>query len=292
MKKSIALVFLFISTSISTSFGQLTPAGATPTLEELTIIFDKMMVAIKNIKTIKFRMVKNERYDGKVVESEQTCKQNVKPLKIYMHLTKGPNSGSEVLYVKGENGGKAYVSAGKWVPTLSLDPYGSLVNQKQRHTMFQLGFAFTGDLINHAYQTYKSKAAEYSSYGGIIKWSGRDVYKITLNNKGYKIFDYTVKKDENLIRIARRLKLDEYNLLELNPSLDDYFDIKEGQVIKIPSSFTKTVLMYVDTKTFLPVYQKMTDLKGMVGEYEYHDVIINPVMKADEFSKDFSDYGF
>lgn len=114
MKKLIALISLLISTNITTSFAQLTPAGATPTMEEMTIIFEKMMTAIKNIKTVKFRMVKNERYEGKIVESDQICKQRVKPLKIYMHLTKGPNSGSEVLYVKGENSGKAYVSAGAW----------------------------------------------------------------------------------------------------------------------------------------------------------------------------------
>jgi LysM repeat protein len=158
--------------------------------------------------------------------------------------------------------------------------------------MFQLGFAYPGDLINDAYNKYKSKAGEYSTYGGIIKWDNRDVYKITLDNKEYKIKDYTVLAGEDLIKIARKLKLDEYNILELNPSISSYTSVKAGQVIKIPETFTKLVIMYVDTKNFLPVYQKMTDLKGMVGEYEYHDLIVNPAISDEEFTKGFKEYSF
>lgn len=72
------LVLLFVTAGYSISFAQTTPKGDTPTLEELTVIFDKMMLAIKNVKTAKFRMVKNERYDGKIVKSDQLVKQHVK----------------------------------------------------------------------------------------------------------------------------------------------------------------------------------------------------------------------
>jgi outer membrane lipoprotein-sorting protein len=50
--------------------------------------------------------------------------------------------------------------------------------------------------------------------------------------------------------------------------------------------------MYVDTKTFLPVYQKMTDPMGVVGEYEYHDLIINSVIPEEEFTKEYKGYSF
>jgi LysM repeat protein len=291
MKKSIAIL-LIVSGWYSTSFAQLTPKGAVPTLEEMTIIFDKMMAAIKNVKTAKFRMVKNERYNGKIVYSDQLVKQNVNPLKIYMKITKGPNSGAEVLWIDGANHGDAYVNASSFLPTLSLNPRGSLVCEKQRHTIFELGFAYTGDLINDAYRRYKDKAAEYSTYGGIIKWDNRDVYKITLDNKGYHIKDYTVLSGEDLVKIARKYKLDEYNILELNPKLNSDYTVKAGTVIKIPDTFTKTVVMYVDTKTFLPVYQKMTDPMGVVGEYEYHDLIINSVIPEEEFTKEYKGYSF
>ncbi len=291
MKKSIVLL-LFFAVGYSKSYAQLTPKGDVPTLEEMTVIFEKMMESIKNVKTVKYRLVKNERYNGKIVQSEQIVKQQVPLTKIYMKILKGPNNGAEVLYVKGANNGSAYVNASSFLPTLSLDPLGSLVNEKQRHTMFQLGFAYPGDLINDAYNKYKSKAGEYSTYGGIIKWDNRDVYKITLDNKEYKIKDYTVLAGEDLVKIARKLKLDEYNLLELNPSISNYTSVKAGQVIKIPETFTKTVIMYVDTKNFLPVYQKMTDLKGVVGEYEYHDLIVNPAIPDEEFTKGFKGYSF
>lgn len=209
-----------------------------------------------------------------------------------MKITQGPNSGAEVLYVKGSNNGNAYVNASSFLPTLSLDPYGSLVNEKQRHTMFELGFSYVGDLLNDAYRRFKDKASEYAIYGGIIKWDNRDVYKITLDNKGYKISNYTVLPGEDLVKIARKLKLDEYNLRELNPAISSYTDVKAGQVIKTPDTFTKMVILYIDTKTFLPVYQQMFDLKGMASEYEYHDLIINSVIPEEEFTKTYKGYSF
>lgn len=291
MKKTLSILLLGF-TSITTVFAQADPVPNITSKEEMMIVFNKMTDAIKNVKTAKYRLIKNERYNGKIVQSNQMIKQNMDPLKVYMKIISGPNKGAEVLYVKGMNNGNAYVNAGSFIPTLNLDPLGILVNEKQRHTIFELGFAYTGDLIHDAYKKYKDKASEYVTYGGVIKWDNRDVYKFTLDNKEYKIKDYTVLPGEDLVKIARKLKLDEYNLLELNPSVSNYTSVKAGQVIKIPDSFTKTVIIYIDTKTYLPVYQKMMDLKGVVGEYEYHDLVINPVIPDEEFTEGYSGYSF
>lgn len=292
MKKMILLVAVtFIGLA---GKAQLTPAGETPTKEEFTVIYNKMLEAVKNAKYTKFRMVKNERYEGKIVKSNQICAVQNNPRKIYMNILEGPNSGTEILYVQGENDGDAYASAGKWVPTVSIDPYGSLARTKQRHTMFELGFEYTKEIIKHSYNAFINETitAENYQYGGIIKFDNRDVYSITLDNTNYKIYDYKVLAGEDIVKIARKLHLDEYGLLEMNPEVDDYDDVKEGQIIKVPSSFAKKVTMYIDTKTFMPVYQKISDLKGMIGEYEYHDVQINPVLKQGELTKDFDGYGF
>ena len=124
-----------------------------------------------------------------------------------------------------------------------------------------------------------------SKYDGIIQYEGSDCHKVTMIDKNYKIVDYTVLEGESLRKIAQKLLLDEYKLIELNGS-----SVEAGQVIKVPSTFCKEILVYVDVKTSLPMYMKVWDEIGMVGEYAYHNLIINPTFAADEFSEDGSMY--
>jgi outer membrane lipoprotein-sorting protein len=97
---------------------------------------------------------------------------------------------------------------------------------------------------------------------------------------------------EDIIKIADKLQLDEYTILELNPTIKNYTDVKVGQSILIPSTFAKTVVVYIDAKNFLPIYQKIIDSKGLVSEYEYHELIINPIISDEEFTKAYKGYSF
>jgi outer membrane lipoprotein-sorting protein len=267
--------------------------GPIPEMEEvLADMVEQMMTNIRAVKTAKYHLIKNERYEGKIIKSEQEIKQNVNPMKVYLKILKGPHSGTELVYVKGKNEDKALVSAGSVVPTISLSLFSPLVRDKQRHTLYELGFLYTGDLIYDSYLKYKDKAEEYTTYEGTIMFDNRTCHKVTLDNKEYKLKDYTVQEGENLIKIARRLKLDEYSLLEYNPSVKDYTAVKPGQVIKIPDTFCKKVIMYIDAKTFLPVYQKTFDQNGFVAEYEYRKLHVNILIPDKEFEKDYEGYGF
>jgi outer membrane lipoprotein-sorting protein len=260
--------------------------------EELGQLVEQMMTSVRGVKTAKFKFIKNERYEGKIIQSEQTVKLNVSPKKIYMKLLKGPHSGTELLYIAGQNENKALVSAGSFVPTISLSPYSSIVRDKQRHTIYELGFAYTADLIYDAYIKYKHKASEYAKYEGLVDFDGRKCHKITLDNKEYKLYDYTIKEGEDIIKIARRLKLDEYAILEYNPSIKGYTEVKAGQVVKLPPTFCKSTTMYVDVKSLLPVYQKCMDEKGVVAEYSYLNLQVNTTISDEEFTKGYKDYGF
>lgn len=293
MKKTL-LAVATIATFSTNSFAQ-NNFKVPETEEELGQLVEDMMKSIRAVKTAKFTFLKDERYEGKVIKSEQTVKLNVYPKKVYMKLIEGPHSGTELLYIDGKNENKAIVSAGSFVPNINLSPYSSLVTEKQRHTIYELGFLYTGDLIYDAFIKYKDKAKEYAKYEGLIDYDGRKCHKITLDNKEYRLIDYTVKKGDNLIGIARRNKLDEYSIKEYNKSLSSISvlsTLKEGQVIKIPNTFCKTVTMYVDARTLLPVYQKIYDQLGFVAEYQYRNLQINPTIAEEEFTKDYKGYGF
>jgi outer membrane lipoprotein-sorting protein len=65
-----------------------------------------------------------------------------------------------------------------------------------------------------------------------------------------------------------------------------------GKTLKVPSSYAKKSVLYIQKDTKIPVYQEMSDDKGLFEKYEYRDVVVNPKFADDEFTTSFSDYRF
>lgn len=254
-------------------------------------MFKKMMTTISGIKTLTFKLDKTERINGKMMPGSQDVKLNVTPHQCYL-LIHVPNKGAEVLYREGENKGNCRVNPNAFpYMTLNLDPDGDILRKDQHHSVKELGFKYTGDVLNYVYNKYKSKMDEYVTINGELVHDGRKCWNVTLENKEYKIENYTVLAGETILKIARKLRLDEYSLLELN-GIKSFDAVKAGQVIKVPNSMCKKIEMYVDQATCLPLYQKMFDDKGLMATYEYTKLKINPTFKAGELTEDFEGYKF
>ncbi|MBI1289404.1 MAG: DUF1571 domain-containing protein [Flavobacteriales bacterium] len=254
-------------------------------------IFRKMMESIQGIKTLSFHLDKTERIKGKMMPGSQDVKLNVKPFKVYLKV-QVPNKGAEVLYIEGENKGNAKVNPNAFpYMTLNLDPNGDILRKDQHHSVKELGFGYTGDLLNYVYNKYKDKINDYVTINGEVTYDGRKCWNVTLINKEYKIENYTVQPGEDILKIARKLRLDEYSLLELN-NIKDFDDVKAGQTIKVQNSLCKQIEMYIDMQNYLPLYQKLYDEKGLMAVYEYSNLKINPTFKPEEFSAEYSGYDF
>jgi LysM repeat protein len=254
-------------------------------------MFRKMMTTIDGIETLSFRLDKTERIKGKMMPGSQDVKLNVSPHRAYLKIHV-PNKGAEVLYREGENKGNCKVNPNAFpYMTLNLDPDGAILRKDQHHSVKELGFKYTGDLLNFVYNKYRSKMDDYVSINGDITYDGRECLIVTLTNKEYKIETYSVKAGEDIIKIARKLRLDEYALLELN-DIKDFDDIKAGQTIKVPNSLCKQIEMYIDKENYLPLYQKLFDEKGLMATYEYSNLKINPHFHADEFNAEYKEYDF
>lgn len=282
--KKMLLLLVVLSCAIQGALAQPMPAH--------TVLFDNMMASIANIKTLKFRLVKNERMmNGKMAPGDQEVKMQVAPFKCYLKIAQ-PNAGAEVLYVKGTNDNNALVNPNAFpYINLNLDPYGDILRKDQHHTIHELGFVYTGELLKDAHDRYKHKIDEFMKNEGIIKWNNRECYKIVLDNKEYQLLDYTVQPGEDLIKIARKKKVGEYNLLELN-GLKSYTSVKAGQVIKVPITYAKKIIVYIDKQTYLPIYQELYDTKGLMATYEYHNLVVNPAIADEEFTKGYKGYGY
>ena len=116
---------------------------------------------------------------------------------------------------------------------------------------------------------------------------------VIINNRDFGFKDYVVGDNESITSIARKFFIAEYMIVEKNPKFKDYFDIlKKGEVIKIPTWYCKSVIMYVDQLYLLPISMKILDEKGLFEEYNYHFLQVNPKFEPTEFTRTFKGYGF
>lgn len=285
MKKLVALILIGILITPAANIAQ------TPSKSKEEMI-SELISAMDNVKSLKFKLKKQERIKGKMEPGEQQVKMNVSPFKAYLKVAV-PDKDAEVLYVQGQRDGKALVNPAKFpYINLNLDPYGDILRDKQHHTIFELGFKYMSGVVKDSYKRFGDKVDEFVILEGEVNWSGRQCYKATIDNKDFAYVDYTVKKGEDVLDIAKKHFVSEYMILEINKGVDDYDDVKEGQKIKIPNTYCRKIIFYIDKEYMLPIYQKLWDDKGVFAEYEYHNLMVNPYISDAEFTPDFKGYGF
>jgi outer membrane lipoprotein-sorting protein len=278
MKKllfSIAILFTI------SSFGQ----------DAVTITKD-MISTCKNIKTLQFDIDRKERINGKYVTDKNFNKISESSSNKMVYVKQySPKEGIEVLYKQAESP-KALVNPNiMLMPSISLDPYGSQMRENQHHTIHKAGLKYTTDMLDYLYKKYNSQVSEMVKITGSTNFDGRDCYIIKMTNPNYKYEKYTVKSGEDLVKIANARKLSEYLILEKN-DLDDYDDVDAGDVITISNDYASGMEIYVDKTRKIPLIVRVYDEKGMVGEYKYTKVKVNPTFTANDFSKDNDDYDF
>lgn len=252
-------------------------------------LLNKTLAAIENIKTVKFHLKFSERIKGKLRNSESYIKLSRNPIKAYLFL-----NGPELLWLDGKNNGNALVNPrGFPYMNLNLDPMGSIMRENQHHTVKEVGYDYFGELIRNAVKVAGEDFNSYFKCQGEIEWENHMCYLITADYPEFKYENYTVKKGETIIDIAREKHLSEYMILELNGKKESHYeDVKENQVIKIPNFYGKKLILYIDKDLLVPRVIKVYDDKGLFESYEYHDLLVNTRIPEEEFTKDYKGYGF
>lgn len=279
---NISLVFAFLMTFSSNVNAQKTEM----TTKE---IITKMLQSIEDVHRFKYSLKITERGKKGMNYYESSVKLNRHPRKIYLYI-----KGIELLWLDGWNNNKAYVKPNSFpFVNLSLDPLGSLMRQDQHHTLHQMGFDYFGDIVGYIAKKVGNNFDSYFKQESVERYNNRPCYKIVINNKDFGYETYTVGVNESITSIARKLRVSEYMILEINPKLNDYFDIlKKGQVLKVPNAYAKDVTLYIDQLYFLPVGVKVLDDKGLFEQYDYFFLQVNPKIDDAEFTKTYKDYKF
>jgi len=256
---------------------------------------EDMLAKMAGVKTLKYRMYKKERLNGKFRESEMQIKYQKSPFACYIYMY-SPDAGVEVLYQDGVNGGKAFVNPNKKLVSFidfDFDPMGKTLRKDEHHTLFENGFEYMRGILKATMRVAdeEDKYDEYCQVQGEVSFKGRQCHKVLLQYPPFAWKDYKVQAGEDLVKIARKFSLSEYMILEKN-KLSFFNSVKAGQTIKIPNMYAKKVILYVDKINLMPVYQEVHDDQGLFEQYEYNGLIVNPVIPATEFSKDNASYNF
>ncbi|MDF2437431.1 MAG: hypothetical protein K0Q95_1807 [Bacteroidota bacterium] len=279
------LCFLLIAAGFFFSFKAREKAIQSNNIQFINKIFD----AISTVKTLKYSLQCNERIKGRMQHSESKVKLQINPRKLYLNIR-----GVEVLWAQGENNGDALVNPNAFpYINLNLDTYGSLMRKDQHHTIHEMGYHYLADILKDGMKRAgENNIDKYFKILGEEKYNGRDCYKLSISFPDFEWINYTVKKGENLTTLSRKLRVSEYMVLENNPKVTSFNDVKEGQVIKVPNAYAKLTLLLIDKEYLLPVNNKVFDDKGLYETYEYYELQVNPTIAPEEFKKNYKDYHF
>lgn len=289
--KKISVVTLLLLLVVGLSQIQAKPTEASPTRK----VIDNMLNAIIKNKGSVYTMKGTERIKGKAAPNvtEIFTKINVSPHKIYGKILSELNKGTELLYAKGERGDKVRVNPGKYLPSLNLPHTSSLLTKDQHHTILTSGFMIVHKLMNEGIKRADAQGGfdKVFKLEGEVTYNGKKCYKVVIDDPTYAYVNATGLAGEDLYTFARRLLIPESAIMDLN-GLKHFDDNVAGKTLKVPTSYAKRTVLYIDEQINFPIYQEMSDEKGVFEKYEYSNLNVNPVFKADEFSETFSEYKF
>lgn len=279
MKKHILIALFFV-----------TIFSATKAQDAKTII-GKAITAMNTTNSYEYEFTSVERINGEYITSIMQTKLMQSPHKVYLNNTGGKNKGKELLYVSGVNKNKVLVNVA-W--GFSLDPFSSLIRKGNHYTILDSGFKNVRSIIQSAKTRAdnEGKFNEVFKYIGTVTFDGNTCYKIEINDPTYAYVNYTIKAGESLYAIAKKLKVCEQLIIENNSSLSGFDSAKEGLVIKVPSSYAKKSILYVNAQNSHVVYQEVSDEKGIFEKYSFKSLKINPTFSADEFTEGCKTYNF
>lgn len=260
--------------------------------QQASELLQKLIEKNKEISRIELTIKMHERVDGKINKKKADFKISYNPQRIYLKQ-EYPNKNMEILYVEGKNNNKAWIhpNAFPWV-TLTLDPTGNTMREDHHHSIFNSGFNYFVDVVEHLMTKYRNEIDELAKNAGIEFVEGNKTHKIVFENPNFGFTNYTVKPNEDLVSIASKFHLNEYMIVENNKNISDYEDVNPGDVIKIPSDYARKVSIYLDTETYLPSLLQVYDNKGLFQEYYFSNIKVNPNFSSSVFDPDNPDYNF
>jgi hypothetical protein len=279
------IVFIIFLSKSDSFYATGTPVAGYQLLEK---VFD----VNRSIKSLSMTMLIEERIGTDYVQKKTDFKISFQRYRVYLKQYY-PNEGMEILYLDGENNGKALVNRNTIAfSSFKFDPLGNAMRKGNHHSILKAGFSFFLDVLEHLYEKYKSEGEKVWHYQGIVLYGGIRCHKITVDIPSFKFIKYTVCEGENLESLSRKLYVCDYMIYEHNAQINSFDNLKAGQEIVVPSDYAKQIVVYIDEEKLVPLGVKAYDDAGLFEEYSYLNIIINPTFEPIDFDSRNPAYGF
>lgn len=243
--------------------------------QEAQSILGRMHQSIERISEHSYRLqLKERKMDQSFHHGQMLIQVKNEPLKIRAELL-GPNKGPLVEYDASKDLEGATVIPKQWLPAVKLrgDIHGDML-RKGHYAINETSLSYFDDIISRSEGNFQVNGTYEKSvrYAGSLAFQNLSCHKIELVDENYHIKNYRVKKGENLISISQKLLIPPFKIRELNPSIDSYYEVGEGQMIRVPSSYGKRCVIYIDSEEFLPRRLEVYDEQGTFEQYSFHDI--------------------
>ena len=248
-------------------------------------VISGMLTSCDNLKTASFVLKSTERMkDGTFHVSEIIVRLQRKPLKVYVYCV-NPNPGAEALWRTNEIDNRVLINPNGFpFFNLRLNPRNPLLRKGQHHTIEEIGFDYIANVFKHYIGKYKEELYRNFSLSGQEIFDSRNCIVLTYNNHSFAYENYSARAGENVTGIARSNFVSDFMLLCINKELKNYDGLKPGQVIKLPVTYGKKIVLYLDKNNYLPIVQMIYDEKGLYEKYEFSSFLLNPKFDEYEFN--------
>jgi len=256
-------------------------------------VISKMLSACDNLKTASFVLKSTEKMkNGTYHVSEIIVKLQRNPLKVYVYCV-DPNPGAEALWRTNEIDNRVLINPNGFpFFNLKLNTRNPLLRKGQHHTIEEIGFDYIANVFRHYIGKYKEELYKNFSLGGTETFDSRNCIVLTYDNQSFAYQNYAVRVGESVTGIAKSNFVSDFMLLCVNKELKNYDAVKPGQVIKLPATYGKKIVLYLDKINYLPILQMIFDEKGLYEKYEFNSFVLNPPFDADTFNPKNDEYGF
>ena len=211
------------------------------------------------------------------------------PLKIYYRQYE--RNQIELLYDETVNKKKALVNpAGFPYANLHLSPYSSLILKRQHHSIFEADPTYILEQVFYMFEQCNPDRC-------LISLSDTSINGVTLQKIYYKNTHYTIKqihvqREMDLLQLADYYNVNFYSILFQNEDLDLGSSLKNGEMVKIPSSYAKSIELLIDPQKKQLHSILVEDHEGFFESYRYLWFRNNVVFSPLDFSTDNSEYNF
>ncbi|MBN2520633.1 MAG: LysM peptidoglycan-binding domain-containing protein, partial [Bacteroidales bacterium] len=238
------------------------------------IQLNKMLEQIEALNSIEFKIVLEERIEGEIYIGISKVKCTYNPYKLYYYQI-SPNEGLEILLNEEIYGDKAIINPNSFpYVNMYLSPHHTLMRKNKHHTIIEGSvFKYMGNILNNLITNHTKEIQILDS--GLVKINNVLCHKVIIEINNFKVLTYNVKENEDIYSISQKNYIDDYMILMLNNEINNYYDIRPGQVIKIPNHYCKEIHLYIDQSNFIPILIKIFDDKGLYEKYYFSELKIN-----------------